>query len=318
MKSTYNSIKKTSWFAYFVITISSILFTIGIEMFIEVSHTLSSGLTALVLGPVLAFNFLAPYTTLIYLLANIPIILIFWKGITRKFIVRTSYFLVMQSLVGALFFFPTLSNYLQNAIVNYDDVLKQKWPIFIMSFLGSCIIGVSIALTWKYGGSSGGGDIIVYYYSTKKQISVGFIKSVIATSFSVIALLIALCTKQEIIDNVFSIIIGTVIYIGTTSWLVNLIYPKYSKVKVEIHSKNIELINSYLKETYIHSWQIIKLKSGYLNKDIEVIQTIMLLLEYKDFSKKIKEVDSKAWISSIDVKYINGHFNVRNVEKNNF
>ncbi|NQZ65696.1 MAG: YitT family protein [Mycoplasmatales bacterium] len=300
-----------------MIIISAILFDIGIQMFVQVARTFPSGLSAITIVPSYLDDGLIPYIPLFYLLANIPLIIIFWNKIKKSFIIKTLFFLSVQASFGTLFFNETISNEFRSLIVEPDEVLNNKWPIFVLAAFGAVVVGFATSISWKFGGSSGGGDIIVYYFSTKKKINVGSLTFMVSLVFLMISLSFTIIFNESIRSNIVIILIGTLIYITISSLIINTAYPKYSKIKVEIHSENSNYISDFFKESnYIHAWHIQRIRGGYSNKEKEIISTTMLLLEFRSFKKTILEIDPNAWMSVTKVRNVIGNFNTLNVDEN--
>lgn len=309
MKKTFQRIKIKKPFAYSMIFLSAFLFAISIQVFVMVAHTFTSGISALALIPSILVDGLTPYVSAIYLAMNIPLMLLFWKKVKKDFLYKTLFFLVIQALFGLIFMFDSISEPLRSLVIIPDDVLLEVWPIFIMSMLGGGAVGVSITIAWKYGGSTGGGDIITYYYSTKKKVSIGFISFLISMIFVVISFIVSISTQEDTRDKALPILVSTIMYVAISSIIVNILYPKYATVSVEVHSRKSKEINRFLKESkYIHSWQNREVQSGYVGDKKIIITTVMLLLEYKEFRKNMISIDSKVWIQAIRIKSLYGRF----------
>lgn len=314
MNNIYKSIKDTKWFAYLMISFAAILFNFGIQVFVQVGRTFSSGVSSLVLVPSFLYPSLIPFVPLMYLGLNVPLIIIFWNKIRRSFIIRTIVFLLVQSAFGILFLNDNISTSIRSLIVPYDEVLEQVWPIFILSMIGGVFIGFSAAISWKFGGSSGGGDFITYYLSTKKKVPVGTVSFIISMMFLSFAFFLSIGLDPTIRTKSIPIIISTILYVFIMSIVINFVYPKYSKIKVEIHSLETEKINSMLKKEYHHAWSIEEIESGYIGQKRKKITTVMLLLELKQFKQKILEIDPSSWISISTVKKVIGEFDTSQIE----
>lgn len=312
----YSVIKTKKWYAYLMIFISAILFTFSIQAFIQVAKSFTSGVSSISLVPTLLIDDIGPYTTVIYLGLNIPLLIMYWKKIKKDFIYKTTFFLVSSAAFGLLFMFDGVTDWTHHLVIKHpENVLDDVWPIFLLSSLGGLFVGGSIAITWKFGGSSGGGDIITYYYSTKKKVSIGLASFFVSMAFVAIAFITTISIKENLRASAFPILTSTILYVGISSFMINTIYPKYSKIHVEIHSSKINEITKYLKKTkYPHSWQIVDFKSGYLNADKKMILTVMLLVEFKEIRKQLKTIDESVWISATSVRSQFGKFNTVRVD----
>ena len=315
MKTLYQKVRVKKAYAYFNIVISSLFYTLAVQAFVQVAHTLTAGVSAIALVPTMIFDDIRPYVGLIYLGLNIPLIIIFWKKLKREFIYKTSFFLICQAGFGALFFIDALKDAMESLIINPDRVLKETWPVFILASLGGVFVGLSTSIAWKFGGSSAGGDIFAYYYSTKRKRPVGAMMFIVSMVFVVISFSITVAMDSEIRDNAMTILIATIIYVGITSIVINLVYPKYSIVLVEIHTEKTKEITKYFKDTkYVHSWQIREATSGFSGVDRTITSTVMLLLEFKTIKREILEIDPQAWITVSNVRQVIGNFDTKKVD----
>jgi uncharacterized membrane-anchored protein YitT (DUF2179 family) len=298
IKRKIKKIKKTRHYIYFMLTFASLIYALSIQSFVFVSRILPSGLSSISTLFAIIFPLLGPYITIIYLILNFPLIIWVWKKLENKiFLYRSIYFLVCQAIIGAIFIIKPINNFLINMITSREDTLKKVWPIFLLSGIAGIFNGFSYSLTWKYGGSNGGSNFITYYFSQKKEKPIGNISFLVSIFFVIFSFLIALILKEEIRNNFVPILLANILYTGIVSSIINSLYPRYSKVKVEIHSEKINLINKYLKKKYRHAWKIIEFESGYTGLKKKMISTNMLLIEFHSFKHKIKKVDPNVWIS---------------------
>ncbi|QGZ97369.1 hypothetical protein GE118_00945 [Mycoplasma sp. NEAQ87857] len=193
----------------------------------------------------------------------------------------------------------------------------KTWPILVYGIIGATLVGSGIALSWKAGGSTGGTDIIAYYFSTKSKKSVGNILSIVAITSAITFLIIYAFVKP----NYGHVIIGmreisTFIYILFSTIVVNLLYPKYKKIKLTIISSEPHKIIAYFKLiNYWHSYRIVRFKSGYTGKYSYQIETVVLLLESNNLIHDFKLIDPNIWINMTKVNKIIGKFNTQFVEQ---
>ncbi|MCK5867262.1 MAG: YitT family protein, partial [Mycoplasmataceae bacterium] len=261
MKNKFQIIRRKKWYIYIVIFFVATLYTFAINMFVSVAKILPSGLSAIAFIPSIFSHNLTPFITGIYLILNIPLILIFRTKIKKTFLYRTLFFLIIQAAIGLLFFIPELNLYANHMIIGSLDINKEIWPIFLLSAIGATFVGFSVAYMWKLGGSTAGSDIIVYYYSTKKKLDVGFVAFLISIIFITISFTITMSFDSDSRKNYASKIIASILYVAINSMIMNILYPRYSKVWFEIHTtKNIEIEKFFSQ--YNHAYQIRKVTSG--------------------------------------------------------
>ncbi|WGI36954.1 YitT family protein [Mesomycoplasma lagogenitalium] len=332
-KNLIEIIKKRP-FSIFMMLISSFIFSFGISIVLFQSKTIPSGLTAIPTLITYIAPSTAPYFTLMYFGLNLPMFIIFWKKIKKSFLYLTLLWIIFQNL-WALFFMIPIGEWgnIHNFFV-YHISIKSSWnidqvllanddllPIIYYSVLGSILVGFSIGIAWKFGGSTGGTDIVSYFYSTKKKKPIGRLLFIISISIAFSSLIIfgslgAFNIGSGKIYRLFGVqLISTLIYIFMTSSIVNIIYPKYKKVCISIYTTEPEKISAHLKNiNYWHSYSIWKGTSGYTGNDIYKVQTITLLLEVKPILRHLKQIDPKIWISLEPVIETTGLFNTSKVE----
>ena len=325
--------KNLSWI---MITISAILYSVGYNMFLNVINAFSAGLGAFASLFGFIFPIVLPFFSLIYFAINMPFILFFWKRINKKFIYRTLYFLVLQAIISIPLILDSihvlhwsLINNFAGLVIDHDhisnhnikELSEEGWPIYILAIIGSIIVGVSIAIAWKFGGSTGGTDFIVYYFSTKRQMNIGAIMFILSVSIVTVSFTITIAVNPEITDGIYindrwlMRLLSTITYIFLVSTIVNFIYPKYSKVKVSVSTEKHKELIKHLKEIkYHHAYTTIEEVSGHTGKTRYIVQSVMFLLEERDFVKIVKEVCDDAWIATIPVKNIKGKLSTKKID----
>lgn len=344
-----DNIKKTNSFSYklfiiknwkniLIIVICAFFYSFGNVVFLVKAASIPSGIGAISITLSYIMPILKRYLTFIYLALNIPLIIIFWFKIKRKFILMTIIFLIFNAIFGYVLGIEVISNFLSDKvfiiiengnIVNSDgttEIVKRGWPVFFYIILTLIFCSPSSAIVWKHGASTGGTDIIAHYVSTKKKKEVGLFLMIIGYAMTTFALVLLFLMKKLAPENIASNINGfkyfiniqvvsSFLYIYANGIIINNLYPKYKKVKIKIDSKKHDLIIKWLEESeYWHPYKIIEITSGYTKQKIYTIESIVLLLESDDIINKIKKIDANAWISVLPVTKIYGRFNYSSVE----
>ena len=319
IKETYFHSKTHAWV---IILLSAILYTIGIQMFVQVAGTFSVGLGAFAQLFTITIHALKNYFSIIYLVINIPILIIFWKSLKKDFRIKTTIFLIIQAALGSLFLVPEIKDlmigsigFTPNKTVSISRIRSEVWPIIVLAMLGGIFVGASTSIAWKKGGSTAGSDIIVYYFSTKKKKPVGTIMLLISLIIMSFSFSVSLIVESSSRKHWLIIMVSTMAYVLITSAMVNMFYPKYSKVKIEIHSdKSKEIIDYLSSDKYNHSFQWVRHTSGYTKRDKNIIITVMLLLEVKTVVKELIKIDERIWILETNVRRVTGSFDTTKVD----
>lgn len=125
-----------------MLTIACVIFGIGVALFVDPNDLAPGGFT----GLAIMINRLIPVSTgMLYLILNIPVILLGIRKFGWKFTVSTLYSILAVSLFTDLFHLMTP--------VTYDPLLGAVF--------GGALIGVGIGLVMRNGGTTGGADIVI-------------------------------------------------------------------------------------------------------------------------------------------------------------
>ncbi|WP_277872272.1 YitT family protein [[Mycoplasma] falconis] len=200
---------------------------------------------------------------------------------------------------------------------------NPTWPIIVYTIIGGVMAGVAGGLSWKGSASTAGADFVIYYISKMKQKSVGKISTYVALamgalSIFIIAVLEGIGVAKGRPMNPGGLIVRVVSSIGYIfiySAFIELIYPKYKKIRVEIYTKNPDAVINHFKEiNYWHGYNISKVTGGYTNTETTKIETYALYLEQTLICQEVYKADPSAWVSVIKVQNVFGHFNTSKIE----
>ena len=295
-----------------MIFISACLYIFSIQIFLKQAQAFANGLSAIAIFITLITQSLESYFSIFYFVLNVPLIIFFWKRVRITFIYKTFFFLFAQLVLGFLFWIPSLNESLDDFFSNYN---KDVWSGVFFASLAGVISGFAIGISWRYGGSCGGTDIIAYYYSTKRRKPVSAILFIVSTFFSIISITFAISFLEEQREDAFSRICSTFVFILISSMLVEQIYPKYSKIEINIHSSKIEKIVNYLKESnFHHAFQVHEFFSPYSKKHKKAIKTVVFLMEVKPLISKLKQIDPNIWVSGSKVINVWGKLSTKHVD----
>ena len=277
---------------YGIIIIGALLFCFGINTFISPLGLYNGGVVGvsqiirtIVVEyiPVLK-NF--EIAGVINFIINIPLLLIAYKSISKKFFIRTVVSVIAQTIFFTVIKIPTLP------II--DDQLAA-------CLIGGIITGAGIGITLKAGGSGGGIDILGVYFTQKyKNFSVGKLGIIINTIiYGICAILFELPTAiySVIYTTFFSLIVDKIHYqnINTTA----MIFTK---------KKNIEL--GIMKEMGrgVTSWNG---EGAYTGEETKILVTVISKYEINQLRKIVLDKDPKAFIIFNEGMNVTGNFEKR-------
>lgn len=329
---------KTNWKKVLIIIVCSLFYAFGQVHFMLKAASVLDGVEAISVSLAYIIPVLKPYLTILYLLLNLPLIIFFWKKIKKSFIISTLIFLFFNALFGFIFGYDPVDKAISEHVIvivrdanknpdtNINNYINLGWPVFVYVILAVTCCSPSSAIIWKLGSSTGGTDIIAYYISSKLKKPVGFFLMATGTLMATIGILFLFISKKVMPENIknhiygFDYILGpqtfgTFLYIFLNGFIINLIYPKYNKVKLRIDTKNVDDVIRALKAiNFWHPYKIEQSISGYNRETVYSIESIVLLLESDDIANYIKYFANDTWISMTPVSKIYGRFNYSKID----
>ena len=212
---------------YGIIIIGAFLFCLGVNLFISPLGLYNGGVVGIsqIIRTIIVDYFPSvknfEIAGIINFIINIPLLLIAYKSISKKFFIRTVVSVISQTIFFTVITIPS------TAII--DDPLAA-------CLIGGIITGAGIGITLKAGGSGGGIDILGVYFTKKyKNFSVGKLGIIInAIIYGICAILFELPTAiySVIYTTFFSMIVDKIHYqnINTTA----MIFTKMENIECGI------------------------------------------------------------------------------------
>ncbi len=330
LKKAFN---KRTLKSYLLVILGSLIYAISVVWILEIGDFFSSGVTGtsqiIVRIPKL-FN--PENESLDWLLGiligviNVPLIIIGWRGVSKRYAILTVISIIVQTLATTLLTNFTISPFItifsENDIssggivefiknVNIFDVTDRTKKIaefkqtidgdagtrLLLAILGGGLAGSGAALCLSAGGSTGGIDVISSYLQTKKGLSF--------TKYSTI-----IDGTIILISSVFSIktVIFTLVRMYIYFKVIDSIYSSYKISRLEIiTSKGDEMRNSLLKKFH-HGVTIFDAYGGYTMSSRKVLVTYISAYEVHDYLRIIQMVDPGCFVIRSKVKIINGKY----------
>lgn len=268
----------------FIVIASSIILSIGIAWFIDEAGLYSGGIPGIsqIIRTIFSrfFNIENLNIGLLTFVLNIPLLILGWVGVGRKFTIYSGVSVLIQSLfLGVI---PRASFEL--------DILTR-------ALIGGMLMGIGTGLALRFGTSTGGVDIVSQYLSFKKGTTVGFIGLTINLTITLLAGLL----------NRWEIAFYTAIRLIITTIFIDKIHTAYNYLSVDIITNNEAIANEVMQKmgrgmTIIHG------EGAYTHHDKVVLYCIISSYELVSLQEIIKEYDQKAFVVVKPVKRIMGNF----------
>lgn len=273
---------------YGIMIIGTIIYAIGIAMFLEPNHLAPGGVTGI---SIILNSFIPLETGTLIFIINIPLIILGYLKLGRKLIWRSFFCVALTSAIV-----DVIGNYYGRAVT--DDLL-------ISAITGAGMVGLGIGLIMKQQGTTGGSDIIVRLIRKRfPHIKTGKIFSVLDCAIVAVSavvfrdIVIALYALIAVATSAF--VLDRVLY-GTDEAMLTYIISDHSQAIADRLLKDLEVGVTFIQG-----------KGAYSGRQKDVILVVMRKPVGPKAEEIIKEVDPTAFmiVSSAHEIYGQGYKNI--------
>lgn len=237
---------------------------------------------------------------------NIPVFLLGWFGVSKKFTIYSIISVVIQSTVLSFIHIDTFAG--------VDPTL--------LAIMGGILIGLGAGGALKYGTSTGGFDIVAQYISLKRGKSVGFISTILNVLIAILGSLV-IARGSEGLD------IGSVSYTASelgaqtgvltifriliTMVVMDKIHTSYNYVEVNIITSYPEDITEKIMAEIQRGVTLMDVRGGYGYYERTMIFIVIMSFEKSKLLQIVRSIDPKAFISTVPVSSITGNFKKKTI-----
>lgn len=263
-----------------VVILSSLIFSISLNLFIVPNKFLSGGVSGIALIVQYLTNFNAGYTII---LLNIPLFLLSIKELNKEFTFLTIIGIVSQSVF--LILTRGVSKYYQA-----NDLL-------LACVYGGVINGFAIGNIFKFHGSLGGTDIISMILRKKANFNLG------KMSFGINLVIVAVGSRYFGVEKG----LYTLITMYITSIVVDQVIKGFNKKNlVFIVTNKEEVIVERITHELKRSATVIKAKGAYSKMDKTVIYCVVATAQIPRIKQIVERTDGSAFMSILDASQVQG------------
>ena len=255
-----------------LIVLGCTIMGLSYALFLIPHHFVPGGVSGLAI--ILNYFFKLPVGAMIIVL-NIPIFLFGLRTMGKKY--------VLKSLVGML---------LSSVMIDvFNQVLKVRSATdnkVLASIYGGILLGIGLGIVFRGRASTGGSDIIGMVVSKYTGISIGF--GILITDFVIIS------ASGFAFRDLEAPLYGYIVLFLSTK-VIDMILEgwNYSKLVIITSNRTAE-IEDFILNTLERSGTALRSRSLYLNREGEIILTVIhrkQLAELRDF---VKEIDPQAFV----------------------
>jgi uncharacterized membrane-anchored protein YitT (DUF2179 family) len=260
------------------IILSSALIAIGFNLFLVPQQLLSGGLSGI---SMIISYFTGWSISLLFLLSNLPVVILGLIQIGRKFIILSVISVIMTSV-----FLRLVPTYL----VAQDSMLA--------AVTGGVLIGIATGISMKAGGSTGGFDIIGSILTQKRDFPLG-------TALFILngAVILALGYYK----NNWDLALNSMLSIFITGKIIDTIYTRHLKVTVFIITKSKHRLLERLMLLQ-RGVTIVKTEGAYTQEEQHMLMTVTTRYDLVGLQTMIRATDPEAFVNIVETVAIMGQF----------
>jgi uncharacterized membrane-anchored protein YitT (DUF2179 family) len=261
-----------------LIALGSVLCAVAINGILIPHGFVSGGFV----GIGLIIHYLVPFLPLglLYFLLNIPIFILGWVYVGRRFF--------LYSIAG-LFIFSASVILTQGSLPVHDKILS--------AILAGIITGIGAGVILRSFGSAGGTDILSVILLNRFSIRLG---STVLAFNSCVLLFAALLFSLDAA-------LYTLVYMYVSTQMLNLVVTGLSQRKaVFIISSHWEKITSEIHEKIQRGVTILRGQGGYTGQEHKILYTVITFRELPSLKRLVSGIDPDAFVVVTDTLEVMG------------
>ena len=262
-----------------LICLGSVLVAVAINGILVPHQFVSGGF----IGVALVIHYLFPSfpLALLYLLLNVPVFVLGWTFVGRRFF--------LYSILGMVIFSAAIA-WIHVPLPVHDKILS--------ALLAGIITGIGVGIILRSSGSSGGTDILSVILVNRFSIRIG----TIILAFNVIVL-----TAASLFFSLDAALY-TLIYIYVYSQIINIVLTGLSQRKaLFIISPKWQEISQEVIDKVGRGVTFIRGQGGYSGQDEQILYTVITLRELHRIKAIIRQMDPNAFVVVLNTLEVMGH-----------
>ena len=271
-----NTFIKSFW-KLILITVGAVITGFGLASFLAPNDIIDGG----VIGISMIFsNVFKLNLGLLIIILNLPFILMAWKKMGTKFVLLTGYANIILALS-----------------TNYFHSFKATGDLLLATVFGGIILGVGVGTILKNEASLDGTEMLSLIISKKFGFSVGEF---------ILLINVFIYAAAGLVFGWESAMYSVLTYFIVSKVIDNVMEGFNSSKSVRIISDHAGEIGESLIERLDISITYLQGIGGYTGQDKDLIYCVISRLELPKMLEIVKEIDSKAFVSVVDVHEVYG------------
>ncbi|MDD5884459.1 MAG: YitT family protein [Erysipelotrichaceae bacterium] len=249
--------------------------------------------------------------SILYFVLNVPVIVLAWVGIGKKYTIFT-----LVNVVEVSLFVRLLNASNVELVGDVAEWVSKNAGFLARAIFGGVTTGMSSALALKGDFSAGGVDIIAHYLSLKKRTSVGKYSVMINITTMVLFTILSCCKSNWAEDAVAEFIAHaffSTVYLFVAGLVIDRIHTRNKKCKVEVVTNN-EALGQFIITNLPHSATMTKGIGVYTGTERYIFTIVISSYEVNEAMRLIKEEDPNAFIQVTPLERVEGRFYTRPIQ----
>ena len=296
-------------FRVFIVLLTNTLLSIALVCFLEPASLYAGGASGIAqlifrlinhFGANMSTNLLGWFI----LAVNIPITLIGFKFVSKRFAIYSVLAVGVQSLV-VLVIPESPFKYMADPVQTINELgevtsTMNYGGILTLAIFGGLLAGMASGLALKFGVSTGGVDVLAQAISINKGISIGNFTMVLNIGIAIVG--------GGWLQGSWVIVLFTIVRMILNSLVIDKIHTSYSYTGLHIFSFHGEAIANSLMSALNRGCTLIDVEGAHSGKGFKEVYCVVSNYEIHRALKEIKKHDEKAFITMAPVNKINGKF----------
>ncbi len=265
-----------------LLLVGILIYDIGTHAFVEPAQVAPGG----AIGVALLVNHLTNLPIgMMTMATNIPLLILAWFYLSRRFAVTTAVTTALSSLVLDVLVAPLCPVYIGDR--------------FLCSLYGGVVIGVGMALIFLAGTTTGGSDILGYLLQKKRpQMSIG--RALLLVDG------IVLVVSIFVFGNIDAALFGLVTLFAQTKVIDGIIYGGEVSTMATVVTKNPEAIAERVIVDLDRSATLLKAQGAYSKEDTTLLLCTVRKSQFPRLKRIIYEVDPDAFMMATETSEVLG------------
>ena len=265
-----------------LLVVGILIYDIGTHAFVEPAQVAPGG----AIGVALLINHLTDLPIgMLTMATNIPLLILAWFYLSRRFAVTTAVTTALSSAVLDLAVAPVCPVYVGDR--------------FLCSLYGGVVIGVGMALIFLAGTTTGGSDILGYLLQKKRpQMSIGRALLLVDGVVLVISIFV--------FGNVDAALFGLVTLFAQTKVIDSIIYGGEVSTMATVITKRPEEIAHRVIVDLDRSATLLKAQGAYSKEDTTMLLCTVRKSQFPRLKRIIYETDPDAFMMATETSEVLG------------